>query len=992
MQTRNSSRVRRFFWLIIAAALLLNGQQLISTTGDEGRGDLIINEFVAENHSGLADEDGDYSDWIEIYNPGRWAVNLAGWSLTDDPAQPEKWTFPDLRLGSHEYLLVFASGKDRKSTLSDTELHTNFKLDQEGEFLGLYNVLNDRFVDIASSPPHSSPPLGGTEEGPAAGQEFPAQLRDVAYGRYDLQSDDAQDELAFGYLADPTPGRPNDEASLWLDLVTPVNFSQERGFYNAPFTLELATITPEATIRYTTDGSEPTETHGTIYTAPLTIDTTTLLRAVAYVCPLGCRPDFRPSPVGTHTYIFLDDVLTQPKDPPGFPRTWGSYQGSPVRADYEMDLEVVNDPHYRGIIKEALKSIPTISIVTNMQSFYDLYANSKRRGRAWERPVSVEFIDPQGRQPGFQINAGVRMQGDLGRSAFMPKHAFRLFFRGDYGASKLEYPLFPDSSVEEFDTLVLRSGVNRSYAGFPKRKQDLKAATYTRDEWLRASQIAMSGSGSHGTFVHLYLNGLYWGLYNVVERPDDAFMSSYFGGAKDDWQFISHQETLSNSSDRFKTLHKLAGDGQLEDPEKYATIKSYLDIPHFIDYLILNWYVGNLDWAFNNWYAGVRNTSGPVRYFVWDGERIWYDGAEIYMDLDEYNDRPNLVHPLFEALLENPDFKLALADRMYKHLFNNGALAEANAQARWLSINKTIERAIIGESARWGDTRHDKPLTQDDWFEARDDVWAQMAGNAANLIALAREAGYYPDLDPPLFSRHGGQIVPGFSLTMTLPSPEGGTIYYTTDGSDPRLQVTGTVAPTANIYRAPLLLTTTTHIKARALKGNTWSALHEAVFQADDQANGQLQITEIMYHPLGGDDYEFIELKNTGHADLDLTGMTFEGIHFTFPASPVPLTPGELLVLVKNSSAFARRYPSVPIGGVYEGQLSNKGEKISLKDGNGQVIISLAYDDEHGWPVSPDGQGDSLVLINPQEPHHPQSWRASTNLHGSPGVDEPSPE
>jgi hypothetical protein len=983
MQTHNFARARKFFWLIIVAALLLNGQQLLSTTVDEDPGDLIINEFVAENHSGLVDEDGDYSDWIEIYNPGRRAVNLAGWSLTDNPAQPEKWTFPDLGLGSHEYLLVFASGKDRKSTLSGAELHTNFKLNQEGEFLGLYNVFYDRFVDIASPLPHSSPPLGGTEGGGAAGQEFPPQLRDVAYGRYSPPSDDAAGELAFGYLANPTPGQPNDEASLWLDLVTPVHFSWERGFCDTPFTLELATTTPEATIRYTTDGSEPTETYGTIYTGPLTIDTTTLLRAAAF------KPNFRSSPIDTHTYIFLDDVLTQPKDPPGFPRTWGAYQGSPVIADYEMDPEVVNDPRYRDIVEEALKSIPTISIVTDRQSFYDLYANPKRRGRAWERPVSVELIDPQGEQPGFQINAGLRMQGELGRSAFMPKHAFRLFFRGDYGVSKLEYPLFPDSPVEEFDTLVLRSGVNRSYAGFPERKQDLKATTYTRDEWLRASQIAMSGSGSHGSFVHLYLNGLYWGLYNVVERPDDAFMASYFGGAKDDWQFISHQETLSNSSDRFKTLHKLADDGQLEDPEKYAAIASYLDIPHFIDYLILNWYAGNLDWGFNNWYAGVQNTSGPVRYFVWDGERIWYEGADIYMDLDEYNDRPNLVKPLFEALLKNPDFKLALADRMYKHLFNDGALAEANAQARWLSINKTIERAIIGESARWGDTRYDKPLTQADWFEARDDVWAQMAGNAAKLIALAREAGYYPDLDPPLFNRHGGQIVPGFSLSMALPSPEGGTIYYTTDGSDPRLQVTGTVAPTANIYRAPLVLTATTDIKARVLKGDTWSALNEAVFRADEQANGHLQITEIMYHPLGGDDYEFIELKNTGNADLDLANIAFEGIHFKFPASLTPLSPGELIVLVKNPAAFARRYPDVPIGGVYEGQLSNKGEKISLKDANGQVITSLEYDDEHGWPVSPDGQGDSLVLINPQDSHHPQSWRASANLHGSPGVDEP---
>jgi hypothetical protein len=421
----------------------------------------------------------------------------------------------------------------------------------------------------------------------------------------------------------------------------------------------------------------------------------------------------------------------------------------------------------------------------------------------------------------------------------MPKHAFRLFFRSEYGAAKLKYPFFSNSPVEEFDTLTLRSGVNRSYAGWPE--SDQRPTTYTRDEWLRASQIAMSGSGSHGIFVHLYLNGLYWGLYNVVERPDESFMSSYFGGPKDDWQTVTYAETLTNSSDRFKTLHRLAGEGQLEDPEKYAAIETYLDIPQFIDYLILNWYAGNLDWAFNNWYAGVRRSSGQVRYFVWDGERTWYDGAEIYMELDEYNGQPNLVKPLFEALLENSDFRIELADRLYKHLFNDGALSDTNSQARWTSINSVIEQAIIGESARWGDTREDTPITQEDWFKARDDVLAQMEGNAAKLITLARQAGYYPAVDPPVFNQHGGEVATGFELTLSLPALETGTIYYTTDGSDPRHQVTGMISPNANKYTSPLVLAATVHIKARVFSedtltsspGQVWSALTEAVFSTE---------------------------------------------------------------------------------------------------------------------------------------------------------------
>ena len=981
---------RIFFSIVIVTGLGLNSARLFFTSADEHFDHIVITEFLAANHTGLVDEDGDYSDWIEIYNSGSQPINLAGWSLTDDPTQSEKWAFPNITLGSQTYLLIFASGKDRRPSQPGLELHTNFKLDQQGDFLGLYNVFAGRFIDVASvaGPPPAKASLA---------EKFPEQFPDISYGRYGDEPGILAHDLPFGYLDRPTPGQPNAETLLWIGLVGPVNFSSERGFYEEPFTLALTTDTPGATIHYTTDGSPPTETHGAVYTTPIAIDTTTLIRVTAF------KPGFRPAPVETHTYIFPDDVLLQPKAPPHFPRSWGGYKGAPVTADYEMDPEVINDPRYKALVEDALKSIPTLSLVTDMRSFHDLYANPKRKGRAWERPASVEFIQPGKAGSGFQIDAGLRTQGELGRAEYMPKHAFRLFFRREYGAAKLEYPLFPTSPVKAFDTLVLRSGVNRSYAGYPEREDEIRLTTYTRDEWLRASQIEMSGLGSHGIFVHLYLNGLYWGLYNVVERPDEAFMSSYFGGAKDDWQVVSHAESAGELEGRFKTLHDMVAEGQLDDPARYARISSSLDIPRFIDYLILNWYVGNLDWAFNNWYAGVRNPAGPVNYFVWDGERTWFDGAEIFMDMDEYKGRPNLVRPLFEALLTNPDFRVEFADRMHRHLFEGGALADENSQARWLRLNNIIEQAIVAESARWGDTRFDVPLTQEDWFEARDDVLAQMKGNAAWLITLAREAGYYPDFDPPLFNQPGGSVPAGFNLSLI--APEGSVIYYTTDGSDPRLPLTGEIAPTAQVYYGPLLLATTTQIKARTLPedslpgsgqtlspgvGQPWSALNEAIFTIDDAAEGRLQVTEIMYNPIGGQDYEFIELKNSGFAPLDLGNLSFEGITFTFP--PIvnePLAPGKMMVLVSNPEAFARRYPGIPIGGVYSGQLSNKGETLAVLDGGSQIIISLDYNDDQGWPVSPDGQGDSLVLVDLDgDPNDPHSWRASANPNGSPGLDE----
>jgi hypothetical protein len=966
--------LRLLFWLALLIGLGLAATQIFPLSDDRSPADLRLNEFLASNGAGLTDEDGDYSDWIEIYNASSRPVNLSGWALTDEPDQPTKWPFPDLTLGGHEYLVIFASGKDRRLAGPERYLHTNFKLSKTGEPLGLYSILDDSFADFLPS-------------------GYPEQFRDIAYGRNPA----APEDDPFGYLLNPTPGERNDQTQFRTGMADAVLFSPQRGFYDTPFQLALTSATPGATIRYTTDGSRPDETHGTVYTGPIAIDRTTTVRTIALA------PDSLPSAVNTHTYIFLDTVLNQPPDPPGFPQTWGVHgedsvqygyvDGAPVIADYEMDPEIVNDPRYRAMLNEGLLSIPSISLVMPLESFDQLYSNTKARGRTWERPVSVELIVP-GQPPdqGFQINAGLRIQGEAGRRDYMPKHSFRLFFRGDYGATRLDYPLFPDSPVDSFNTLVLRGGVNRSYAGRPGR--DHRLATYTRDEWLRASQIAVSGAGSHGIFVHLYLNGLYWGLYNVVERPDASFLAAYFGGRPRDWYAANHSGPISGSAARFEELLALAQGGGFEDPERYAALQSYVDIPHFIDFIILNWYAGNSDWAHTNWYLGLRNPAGQVKLFVWDAETTWDEGAWLFMGHPEPT---NLVEPLFKGLIQNPDFKMTLADRLHRHLFNTGPLTETEAKARWRTLNEAIGPAIVGESARWGDARYEPPITYDDWLKARQEVLAQMEGNPARLISLAREAGYYPPVDPPTFSQQGGPVPLDFKVEMARPPAADGTIYYTTDGSDPRLPVTGAPSPRAMVYQTPLVLTTTTQLKARFLAndlvsdaGPVWSALNEATFNIRTQGS-ELRITEIMYNPPGGGSYEFIELKNIGQQNLVLANLYFEGIRFTFPPTTPPLPPDNFVVLVRDGAAFTERYPDVPIGGLYNGQLSNTGEDLTIKDRYGETILSVTFNDGNRWPLSADGQGDSLVLVDLNgDPSDPRNWRASTELYGSPGKDDPA--
>ena len=181
MITRKTRQIVTF-WTLIWLLFLFSGGYIMAKTGGDTPSPLVITEFLVGNDSGQLDEQGERPDWIEIYNRSDRAVNLAGWSLTDDADRPDKWTFPDQTLGSHEYLVIFASGKDANAVEPDTLLHTNFKLSKTDRFLALYNIFEARFMDVITL-------------------DTLGYFRGISYGRY---------EEVLGYFTTPTPGQPND--------------------------------------------------------------------------------------------------------------------------------------------------------------------------------------------------------------------------------------------------------------------------------------------------------------------------------------------------------------------------------------------------------------------------------------------------------------------------------------------------------------------------------------------------------------------------------------------------------------------------------------------------------------------------------------------------------------------------------------------------------------------------------------------------------------
>lgn len=593
-----------------------------------GGTDLKITEFCADNTE-LADAQADTPDWIEIHNPTASTVNLAGYFLTDSalPANDHKWAFPSYSLPAGGYLVVFASGKD--TTFPTDQFHTNFTLPKGGGYLALTKD---------SGTPGSYLLVDS--------YTYPAQEEDNSYGRYDAEN-------YTGFFDVPSPGGPN---SAGVDgFVGDTHFSVDRGIKTTPFTLTITCDEPTAEIRYTLDGTPPSAIYGTVYTAPLAINKTTVLRVAAF------KQNWKPTNVDTLTYLFLDDVLTQSVASTladGWPQ-------SPVAGqvlDYGMDSRVVSGN--QAALKTALQAIPTMSIVTALDNLLHpvtgIYVDAGQHGENWERPCSVEYINDTYRgqtngEGAFQIDCGLRIRGGYSRSDSNPKHAFRLFFQNQYDGD-LKYPLFGGEGANTFEKLDVQTSQNYSWSFDPGTSVGATYQPYTfvREVSTRDNMRAMGQPYTRSRYVHLYLNGKYWGLFLTQERPSANFGETYLGGDEDNYDVVKsagssggynteatdgtmaqgtsaapgsmwarlwwrsrelRADTSSETSrtTRYFNLQGMQGDGATPAPGE----PKVLDPDNLADYMLNSFYSGSFDApmstflsnASNNWY-GMKDRTG----------------------------------------------------------------------------------------------------------------------------------------------------------------------------------------------------------------------------------------------------------------------------------------------------------------------------------------------------------------------------------------------
>lgn len=712
------------------------------------------------------------NDWIELHNAGGAAVDLTGWSLADNASALRKWMFPtNTTIPAGGYLLVLATGLDTGPPAGATYLHSNFKLSARGEYLALVNA-EGQIV---------------TEFTPA----YPPQHHFYSYGR--------DTNGLWGHLAAATPGSANTGLALAAAPAAPA-FSMPGGFHNTSFSLVITTATAGASIRYTLDGSEPNP--GLLYSGPIAITTDRIVRARAVL------DGAIPSPTITHTYLLAESVAKR-----SLPAL--CLGGEPVLTYYGPNANG-GPANGEGIF--AIKGGTYVNNIWTNNGDFAAFHYPMQRGRSSEKPATLEFFPLAGEV--LRTDLGLRLSGspysrpryrltDAATTRFTPtdstrKPSFNLYFRSEWGERPLDYPFFGDSSVTRFNDVRLRAG-----------KNDI-SNPFIKDELMRRLYLGTGQKSSIGIFNTVYINGVFKGYFNLCERLREGFMQEHHQSSEA-WDVQQVNEFSSGDPLHWNKMFAYLRSTNLAGLAAYQGVSGYLDVDNYIDYIIVNAFAAMWDWPHNNWVAARERTpAGRWRFYMWDAEGAF--GAQsrttsyntFTSDLiitDALTTRNRYIHALYTLLRVSPEFRMRFADRAQKHFFNGGSLVKTNMQSVHVQLRNTINpimQETIGATVN----------------ESFYNTWIVSDTRRTNFFTQLTQQGLWTTTLAPGFSHYGGIVTAGFELTLSNPNGSG-TIYYTTNGNDPRL-LGGAVA--GQVYAGPITVNESATIRAR-VRSNTgvWS-------------------------------------------------------------------------------------------------------------------------------------------------------------------------
>jgi hypothetical protein len=473
---------------------------------------------------------------------------------------------------------------------------------------------------------------------------FGPQHRDTSFGRL------PEGDGPFLYFPTPTPGGPNNTRALRDPPSERPEFLPPGGFFSEALEVAVSVFPPQAQVYYSVDGSEPDEA-SLPYTAPIAVSATTVVKAVAYL-------------------------------------------------DGRRLTESDGQTYFLGVER----ALPALSVSLAPAYLWDpaigIFANPQQRGREWERPAWLELYSPEGaRQLG--VGFGLRVHGGASRLN-SAKLSMRSYFRDELGPPRLEYPLFESSPVSTFDVLVLRGGYHDSWVHFDSVQR--RNATYLRDQLVRDLHRDMGQYSPYGSWAGVFLNGAYWGLYNVAERIERDNLASHFGPP--DWDIVREGIVDEGDAAAWNVLLDFMRSGGLVSPARYLAAQSLLDVENFTSYVLLNVWAANRDWPDRNWTA-VRPRAVPNarwRFVVWDAEQTLSD-ATAFLDVQEdtlarLRASGEPIAAILNSLLESPDYRIYFAQELERHLHET--LAPASVVGRIDALAAKVRPEVALEAARWG--------------------------------------------------------------------------------------------------------------------------------------------------------------------------------------------------------------------------------------------------------------------------------------------------
>lgn len=630
-------------------------------------------------------------------------------------------------------------------------------------------------------------------------------------------------------------------------------------------------------------------------------------------------------------------------------------------------------------------ALDVISLVTDSFHIWGNTGIYDNRYSGMEKPIHIEYFNNSGDLQ-FEIDGGVKIHAPDSR----PQQSLRLYARSDYGDNQINHQIFEDNPVNWFKRLVLRNGGNDG--------QQL-SRTHFRDCLAHEIFAEMDPDNIYSSWkpVNVFLNGQYWGIYNLRERQDRHFIESNFGF--DDVDFLERVATTSDSRDiiagdwdDYDNMRDYLMQNDMADDSHYQVIEDWIDIRNYVDYMVTEIWTANRDWLSNNikYYRPRNSPEAKWKWVLWDTEY----GMGCYLANDHGNPNFDALHMSMSWGGWPPHWGVQNSTYMMNNLKNNDGFVEyfitrhADLLNAWLRPDRVQEKIdemvalyqddMPKQVGRWGNSMNQwnsAIQVLENWNNARAS-WCRQ--HIMNKWEVAEEER---------------------TIQLTVLPDGAGTIKVNTIFTDEN--------PWSGIYfqGVPVNLTAIPNNGfqfvewiengSESMELEVWlesdSAL-TALFEPAEIEPSQLVINEINYKSAPFlDTQDWIEITNAGNSVINLTDWQIRDGNdlnpFTFSEATY-LAPGEFIVICEDPLSFSFLQPDVtPIDGPFNFGLNSNGEAIRLYNNNLELIDIVVYGVTTPWPESPDGGGPTLELIDPLLDNAlAENWFARETPGGSPGA------